>query len=111
MAEDTLDMLTNRLAKLQGAVAAIKELSADPNVRHQALVEEMARRDWISWTDEAETRGLERGIEIGHIQGLEQGEYNKARAIARNLIKSDLPLETIIMATGLTRIEIESLRN
>jgi len=109
--EDEFDMLASRYPEVQGAVAAIKELSADPNVRHQALVEEMARRDWISWTDEAETKGREQGIEIGHKQGLEQGEYNKARSIARNLINAHLPLEMIIAATGLTREEIEDLCN
>jgi predicted transposase/invertase (TIGR01784 family) len=71
--EDEFDMLANRHPEVQGAVAAIKELSADPMVRHQALVEEMARRDWLSWTDYAETKGHTKGFETGHKQGLEQG--------------------------------------
>jgi predicted transposase/invertase (TIGR01784 family) len=82
---------------VQGAVTAIKELSDDPTVRHQALVEEMARRDWISWTDYTKR------------EGIEQGEYTKARSIAKNLIQIELPLEQIITATGLTRDEIEGL--
>jgi len=120
--EEEFDMLASRYPEVQGAVAAIKELSADPNVRHQALIEEMEWRDWISWTDEAESKGREQGIEIGHKQGLEQGleqgieqglaqgEYKKACSIAKNLMKADLPLEMIIMVTGLTREEVDHLR-
>ena len=121
--EDEFDMLASRYPEVQGAVAAIKELSADPNVRHQAIIEEMQWRDLLSGLDEAETRGRrqgieigqKQGIEIGHKQGLEhglvQGEYNRARSIARNLINAHLPLEMIITATGLTREEVEGLYN
>jgi len=43
-------------------------------------------------------------------QGRAEGETTKAFTIAANLISLNLPLETIITATGLTREEIENLR-
>jgi hypothetical protein len=36
----------------------------------------MARRDWISWTDYAETKGFEKG----HMKGLEQAAINAINA-------------------------------
>ena len=111
MAEYTLDMLASRFPEVQGAVAAIKELSADPEIRHQVLLEKQAWRDWLSWTDEVEKQGMEIGYKQGLKQGIEQGEHNKVRSIARNLIYAHLPLEIIITVTGLTREEIEGLCN
>ena len=104
--EDEFDMLASRYPEVQGAVAAIKELSADPNVRHQALVEEMARRDWISWTDEAKTQG----IEIGQRQGIEIGRTEGVISVARELLSTNLTIDEIARVTGLTRVEVDHLR-
>jgi len=116
--EDEFDMLASRYPEVQGAVAAIKELSADPDFRYQALQMEKARRDWISGIDEAKTQGIEighkQGIEIGHKQGLEQGleqgEYIKARSIAQGLLSTNLTIDEIARLTSLTREEVDHLR-
>jgi hypothetical protein len=41
----------------------------------------------------------------------DEGETAKAIAIAKNLLGMDIPLEKIVEATGLTREEIEALRD
>ncbi|MEM7494805.1 MAG: hypothetical protein AAF471_01405 [Myxococcota bacterium] len=82
----------------------------------------IARRTWRgavaprSWKP-ATTRGTRRsygrrreeGLAEGEKKGREEGERRKARATARNLLKSDMDEAAIAAATGLTRGEIESL--
>jgi len=47
---------------------------------------------------------------IGQERGLEQGEHNKAIAIAKQLFKLNMPLKEIAKITGLTTIELEKLK-
>ena len=54
-------------------------------------------------------QGLEQGIEQGLKQGLKQGEFENAKKVARNLLKTNMSLEQISEITGLTVKEIESL--
>jgi len=108
--EEEFDMLASRYPEVQGAVAAIKELSADPDFRYQAFLAEKAKRDWISGLDEARTEGIEIGHKQGLEQGLEQGEYNKACSIAHGLLSTNLAIDEIARVTGLTREEVDHLR-
>jgi len=100
--EDEFDMLASRYPEVQGAVAAIKELSADPDFRYQALQMEKARRDWISGIDEAKTQG----IEIGHKQGLEQG-LEQAAINAINAGYNDMMVSII---SNMTAEQVRVLR-
>jgi predicted transposase/invertase (TIGR01784 family) len=59
--------------------------------------------------NKGELRGLEKGLEQGIEKGLKQGELNKAITIARNLLKLNMPIDSIIQATGLTQEQIEKL--
>ena len=83
--EDEFDMLASRYPEVQGAVAAIKELSADPNIRHQAIIEEMEWRDWLSWTDEAETKGRRQGLEQAAVNAINAGYDDAMVMIISNM--------------------------
>ena len=64
-------------------------------------------------------QGLEKGIEQGLEKGIEQGlEQGKAEGIeqekiqiAKNLLNSNVDLQTICLSTGLNKEQIEELRN
>ena len=105
--EDEIEMLFGRPLNLQETEAERKEKEREQLAHLEALfteiVGEKAKRDCISWPEKDFIHGYKRGFE--------RGEYFQIRSIAKNLKKIDLPLETIITATGLTREEIEGLRN
>lgn len=43
-------------------------------------------------------------------RGKEQGEYNKSIQIAKNMLKKEIDINTIIEITGLNITDIEALR-
>ena len=88
-------MSTESSSQIKEAVVRYHEFTAEESIRAMYERREKARRDYMSNINWAR----------------EQGEYNKARSIAKKLIQIDLPLETIITVTGLTREEVENLRN
>lgn len=63
-----------------------------------------------SWMEQGIERGIEQGIERGIEQGIEQGRQETQAAIALNLIRKSLPLETIAEVTGLTIAQLEQLQ-
>ena len=105
MAENELGMLTSRPLKLHETETARQKREKERHAHSEALFIEMiiekAKRDCISYPEKA--------FSLGHNWGFERGKNFKARSIAKNLIDAHLPLEMIIMATGLTREEIDDL--
>jgi predicted transposase/invertase (TIGR01784 family) len=75
---------------------AVKKLIR-PSENTETWLVHKARRDALSLQEDAEMRGEARG------------EARAQLAIARNLLKIDLPVEKIIEATGLSATEIQSL--
>ena len=65
-------------------------------------------KDKISALNEAERKGLKKGIEQGIKKGIEEGEKNKAIEIAKSLLDV-LDIETISLKTGLSIDEISKL--
>jgi predicted transposase/invertase (TIGR01784 family) len=92
--EEVMEMLAQRSPTMRKAVGVLKELSADERTRMLFEKREMARMDFESLNDKARA----------------DGSNERAVAIARNLLKMDLPINQIVAATGLTREEIETLR-
>ena len=93
--EEDMNIVAESSPQLRQAVVRYRELTADERARVLFEYREKARRDYVSDMNWAR----------------EQGEYNKACSIARDLIQTGLPLETIIAVTKLTREEVENLRN
>jgi len=56
-------------------------------------------------------QGITEGIVQGIQQGIEQGIEQEKIAIAKNLLNQNVSVEIIIQATGLTKEQIEELRN
>ena len=80
---------------MQQAIKAYRSITATEEFRTLERMRSDARRN------EASALGNAR----------REGETAKAYTIARNLLGMDLPLEQIITATGLTRTEVENLRD
>ena len=63
--------------------------------------------------DEIENRGIEKGIEQGIEKGIEkersEGEETATLRIAKKLKDSNVSIDIIMKATGLTKEEIEEL--
>ena len=59
----------------------------------------------------AREEGVTEGITIGEAKGRSEGETAKAFSIAKNMIRRNRPIEEIIEDTGLTRKEVEGLRD
>jgi predicted transposase/invertase (TIGR01784 family) len=53
--------------------------------------------------------GREEGIAIGKAEGRAEGEAKKQLAIAKNLLSANVPIDTIAVATGMTRAQLEAL--
>ena len=60
--------------------------------------------------DRGERRGLARGRAEGRAEGRVKGRAERNLEIAQNLLRIDLPLDQIAIATGLTVEEVEHLR-
>ena len=54
-------------------------------------------------------RGLKEGIAEGIAQGITQGSHQKAIETAKNMLKDNLDIQTILKYTGLSIEEIKSL--
>jgi predicted transposase/invertase (TIGR01784 family) len=52
----------------------------------------------------------DRGIEDGKVEGKIEGQEEKAIAIALNMLRDDLPLETIARFTGLSIAQLQQLQ-
>ena len=95
---EVLDMLAEKSPQIKKAVGVLKELSADERARMLFEEQEKARRDIASLMGGAERKGKLEGKLEGHTD------------VAKKLLKRNRPLEEIMEDTGLTREEIELLR-
>jgi len=89
--EEDLSMLTENNPQIRRAVVKLRELSADERARDMFERREKARRDQAAREKWAVKQN---SIEI-----------------AKNLIKINLPIEKIVLATGLAKEEVEQLFN
>jgi predicted transposase/invertase (TIGR01784 family) len=95
--EEELEMLAKRSPGMKKAVGVLKELSADERTRMLYEEREIARRDYVSRMNGARA------------EGRAEGRTEERIAVARNLLQMSIPVEQIILATGLTCGEIEAL--
>ena len=70
-------------------------------------------RDWYSVIATAEhkgeAKGLKKGLKKGRKEGMKEGMKEGVRLVARNMKKEGMPVEQIVVATGLSETEIEEL--
>lgn len=94
------DRLMEKIAK------EVKKLNFDPKITEEIAFE----NEHEIWANTMHSRGVEQGIEKGIEKGIEQGSKQEKIGIARNMLKDDIPIDTIIKYTGLKKEEIESLK-
>jgi predicted transposase/invertase (TIGR01784 family) len=86
----------------------------EANLSKDELEAQHKRKEFISIQKlailKADTDGFNKGIEQGIEKGIEQGENKKSLEIAKNLLLSNVAINTIQEATGLSIETIESLR-
>ena len=83
------------------ALEHLEEVSKEERERWNAI--SMSRREW-----ERQLKGEELE-EQGRIQGMQEGEVNKARGIALNMLRKGYAISEISEVTGLPIPEIEKL--
>ena len=82
---------------------------SDEQLREAQFQHEMFLHDQAQARSDARKDGYNQGRQAGRKEGLQQGEYNKALAVARNMKKDCLPMEKIAAYTGISPEEIEKL--
>jgi predicted transposase/invertase (TIGR01784 family) len=103
--EDDMRAIAKQNEHIEKAVETLVEVSMDDEMVHQAIREDMMRRDWISGIEGAREEGLLKGREEGREEG------GKATAIASaTRMKAD-GIETALISkyTGLSAAEIMKL--
>ena len=96
--EEELAVIAERNPQIGKAVVKLRVLSADERTRDMYERREKARRD-----EESQMRWARQ-------EGRQEGETAKAFDVAAKMLRRNRPLEEIIEDTGLTREDIESLR-
>jgi predicted transposase/invertase (TIGR01784 family) len=98
---ETVNKVIETKEALQMAGELLMSVSQDERERAIAISRKKFQTDLQSNLATAEDRG--------RAEGRAEGEFVKALAVARNLLGMNIPLDQIVIATGLTREEVENL--
>lgn len=90
---------------IQKAQEELERINADEQERQLAELRMKYIRDTTSLKNGARREGLERGKKIGHDEGIREEKIHNAK----KMLEKNIPVETIIEITGLTKEEIENL--
>lgn len=101
------------IAEIRQAKDELIRMSNDDSQRQLYEMRSKTLKDKISALNEAERKGIkkgmEKGIKKGKEEGIKEGEKNKAIEIAKSLLDV-LDVETIALKTGLSIDEINELK-
>ena len=86
----------------QMALEHLEEMSKEDKARWEAI--SLSRREW---EQQLKREALE---EKGRVQGMQEGEVNKARGIALSMLQKGYEVSLISEVTGLSIAEIEQLK-
>lgn len=88
------------------------ELSNDEHERYYlAELREKYTRDQYEIQAYGYDKGVEEGRKEGKLEGIIEGRKEKSIEIAKSLLAQNIDIEVIIKCTGLTKEEIEKLKN
>lgn len=93
--------LESTIQEIKEAKVELVRMSSDETQREIYEMREKTLKDKVSALNQAERKGIEKGIEIGEIK--------KAVGIANNLLKLGMDIETISESTGLSIEEIKEI--
>ena len=93
--------------EIKDAIEQLEEMSADEKEREIYEQREKSRLIYNTEMNAARRKGLEEGER----RGKEIGRKEQSIEIAKNLLDKNIDIEVIIETTGITKEELESLRN
>ena len=94
---------------IKNAMEELEEMSEDEELRRVAELKEKYIRDEINMRRGALEDGFNEGMQKGMKEGIKEGEKLKQIEIAKNMLKENIPVETIAKITELTKEEIENM--
>ena len=95
---------------LKEAVEKLDRISEDEKMQRIIELREKAIRDEHAIYDKGLDDGIEKGIQKGFEEGKNKGAKEKEIQIAKNMLREKASIEFIIKVTGLTKEEIEKLK-
>ena len=93
--------------EIKDAIEQLEEMSADEKEREIYEQREKSRLIYNTEMNAARRKGLEEGER----RGKEIGRKEQSIEIAKNLLDKNIDIEVIMETTGITKEELESLRN
>ena len=121
--EDSMDREMNRddygKEVIQDVITIIETDSVTPQERAKMIkefsdeeylvdIKEKSRKVGI---EEGIEKGIEKGIKKGMEKGIEKGEKKAKIEIAKNLLSAKVDINTIVISTGLSIEEIETIKS
>ena len=101
--------------EIKEARKVLEEISQDEKERRLTELREKYRRDqhaiMKAGYNTGYNKGLDAGLEKGLEQGIEQGKSENKKEIAKKMLEKKVQIEQIEIFTGLTKEEIEELKN
>ena len=105
--------------EIKEARKVLEEISQDEKERRLTELREKYRRDqhaimkagYNTGYNKGLDAGLEKGLEQGIEQGIMQGKSENKKEIAKKMLEKKVQIEQIEIFTGLTKEEIEELKN
>ena len=102
-----IKILEMSIDEIRQAKDELIRMSNDDTQRELYEMRAKTLKDKISALNEAERKGMQKGIK----EGMQKGEKKKALEIAKSMMDMGLDKETISKTTGLDLYEIEKLIN
>jgi len=96
------------MRKVAERLSILKMTNKERETYDTYLMDSMKGRDYLV---SAEERGRVEGRAEGRAEGLQEGENVKAIEIARKMLEDNMPIDIIVKYSGLTKDEIEILKN
>lgn len=93
--------------ELEKAKKELEILASNREAQEEYFRREMELRDYIFDMEYSRDKGMKQGIE----EGKARGKAESKKEIAKKLLKLEVEIDKIVEATGLTKEEIESLKD
>ena len=100
-----IKMAEKKNKTLEKARKEMTYLTGDEEIRRLAELREKWEMDWNSSMDYSKKEGIKEGKK----EGIKEGAKKKNLENARKMKEKNIPIETIVEITGLTKEEIEKM--
>ena len=104
-----IKMAEKKNKTLEKARKEMTYLTGDEEIRRLAELREKWEMDWNSSMDYSKREGIKEGKKEGIKEGVTEGRKKERIENAKKMKEKNIPIETIVEITGLTKEEIEKL--